>query len=289
MDQKVLHFIEMQREKGFAYIDIRHSLLKAGHDKTFVDDHIKEYKKKHSDLKYVVVSVIVLLLLLGAIGYILWWGVDHTQRGWDLYSEGRYEEAIVEFEKGIQKDEKDIRAYEGLGWSHYELREFDYAKQFFSLGLSSEESASIYCGMGWTYWQNQEYENATKFFNQALKIDQNYAPAYSGLGRTYSRLGDFESAKNQFLAAIEIEPDDTHINNGLGWIYLVLKEYSEAETVFKKSIELEQKSCTGYMGLALLEVRRNQTIIAREYYNKGLTISNICDEAHLVEKELFNS
>lgn len=67
-----------------------------------------------------------------------------------------------------------------------------------------ESPANFYCKRGVIYHERQKYQQALKDFNQALKLDDNFAPAYHHSGLTYLNLGDKHKAFENLRKASQL-------------------------------------------------------------------------------------
>ncbi len=98
---------------------------------------------------------------------------EHCDNGIALYTEGKYEQAISEFNIAI-----NIAPY--------------YAKPYNNRGL-------VYNVMG-------EYDRALADYNKAIELDPNYIMAYSNRGIFYRSLGKYKMAICDFCKIIELQP-----------------------------------------------------------------------------------
>ena len=101
----------------------------------------------------------------------------YTNSGFSFLRDGRYREALVEFQKAI-----DIKP--------------TYSRAYF--------------GRGHVYRRNKGHTNAIVAFQQAIKFKPNYKEAHYGLGVTYFELDDNIKAEAMANAALQIDPDYLH-------------------------------------------------------------------------------
>lgn len=100
---------------------------------------------------------------------------QHYNAGVDLYDQGRFSEAIVEFNEAIELE---------------------------------PEMAEAYCNRGAAYIQLGNYERAIEDLDEAIRFDPQYADAYRNRGFAYFLLGEFDGAVEDLDEAIRLDPDE---------------------------------------------------------------------------------
>ena len=61
----------------------------------------------------------------------------HSMKGWILFDQRRFEEAIVERERALALDPADVTAMQGLGWDYLFLGQFEQASKVLARRFSS--------------------------------------------------------------------------------------------------------------------------------------------------------
>ncbi len=130
-------------------------------------------------------------------------------RGIELYNENNYTEAVMYFDKSIEKQVVPIFTARAIYWkaeSEYLLNDFDAAligfKQFQgSTGASSTvEYENVDYHLGYTYFKLKQYPQAAKYFENFSKnndVDE------SRQIDTYLRLGDSHFISSKYWPAME--------------------------------------------------------------------------------------
>ena len=104
---------------------------------------------------------VVVLLLLMAVAGCSDAVTDHNNTGIKLSDDGRWEEAIAEYDEAIRLDLQFALAYNNRG--------------------------GAYANLG-------EYQRAIEDFDEAIRLDLQYAVAYSNRGGAYANLGEYQRA-----------------------------------------------------------------------------------------------
>ena len=92
--------------------------------------------------------------------------------------------------------------------------------------------AQIHTELAAGYLELGNYAVALQEAGEALKADQNYAPAYSVLGLVYMELRDDSAAETNFQKALRISPQDSDVNNNYGWFLCQRKREKESIRYF---------------------------------------------------------
>ncbi len=228
-------------------------------------------------------------------------------RGFDLFKNKKFNEAIAEFDVAIQIKPGFYQAYTNRGNAKLELHEFseaieDYTK---AIGLKSPNIGSIYYNRGYTLYMKGDYEKAitdlenaakNKFINQkvyyytgvcyynlkkyqpsiaaydkALQLNPQYAYALNDRGSAKRQVGDLEGAVSDYLEAIRVEQNAIFYNN-LGSAYRKMKIYDEAIDAYETSVSLKPDYHIAYnnMGSTKYEIADYKGAI--EAYNKAISI-----------------
>jgi tetratricopeptide (TPR) repeat protein len=132
----------------------------------------------------------------------------HFVRGMDLRSEGRSEEAIDEFNKGIQADPDFDSNYTALGLVYVDLAEYERAIDYLdtAIELDPDDKAS-YNSRGGAYYYLENYEKAMDDLEKALELDPTYSWAYYNRGSVYAELGDDDQAIADYEKALSLATD----------------------------------------------------------------------------------
>lgn len=145
----------------------------------------------------------------------------HYKIGASYYSEGKIQQAFVEFQHAYELNPQNKEALYGIGIIY--LLDFD------------------------------ETLKAIDFFQRAVKIDPAYSDAYNNLGYAHANIGKFEDAIPFYKKAVSnlfyATPEKAFVN--MGKAYYRLGRYDEAAVAFKEAIKRAPNFDLPYMGLAL--------------------------------------
>ncbi len=148
----------------------------------------------------------------------------HFNKANSLFGDGRYRQAIEEYEAALNYNPELVEAHRFLGESY---------KSLFRPGVESPENM-------------EKADKALEALNRAVEIDPTNKDIIYSLGDMYDKLRDFEKAEDQYLKILDMEP--TNMSN-----YSVVAEFykrysgkqdeeaeeaSEKKTPFQKAEEM---------------------------------------------------
>lgn len=218
---------------------------------------------------------------------------------------GDYGGAIVDYSK-IIVEEPDADTYFNRGNSRYSLKNFSGAKEDYAKAFMLDENFidALY-SLACVKLDLEEYESAIKDFTSVIKqVPDNYN-TYILRASAYKAIEQFTKALADYSTAILIEPNaDNYYNRGV--FLMDIKYYQEANVDLKKSLRLNKNNAfahfykgasnlfigkfndaisdfseaikfdaldfDAYLGLAMAQLKVNDTANAKLNFNKANAI-----------------
>jgi tetratricopeptide (TPR) repeat protein/predicted AlkP superfamily pyrophosphatase or phosphodiesterase len=208
------------------------------------------------------------------LGYIAGGGETgnaHNNRGLALLAEGRYDDAIAEFERAVEAREDSGIAYLNLARARY--RKGDAEGAVTALGEHervrprSKEAETI---LGTIAMDRNQLDEAEAHFRKALEYEANFTEARNELGMLLERRGLHEAALAEFQRVIAIDPDHAEAHNNLGIILKERGKTDEAEAAFRRAIAADATFAGSYSNLALIEEQRGNLAQAERLFRESL-------------------
>jgi len=128
--------------------------------------------------------------------------------GEQLYNNGKYDEAMVEFKKVIELKKDHEGAYEKMGLCFGALGKYDNALEFFDKAYSIKPgSASMCVNYAKAYGAKGMRDKEVEMLNNAIKADAKYYDAYYNLGLSYKAQNKKKEAGDAFKKYLQLYPD----------------------------------------------------------------------------------
>ncbi len=139
---------------------------------------------------------------------------ESHNRGRTLFGEGKYDEAIAEFDKAISLDPQYALAYCYRGMTYSLKEQHDLALADFNTAIElNPESILAYCNRGDIYFDKEQYELAIADYSKALELDPEDSSVWNSKGVCLSRLDRYEEALECYDKALQIDPNYVYARN----------------------------------------------------------------------------
>lgn len=139
--------------------------------------------------------------------------------GQAAYEQGRYQDAINDFEAAIEIDNNFAPAYHALGLVYQKV--------------SPDPSYPLW------------------YFETALEIDPDFVPAYDMLCRLYYQVQEYVRAEEMCIKALKFNPELTGSQLSLAWIYLVGRSDPDMALYYFQQVIAKVKQPAIYFGMGM--------------------------------------
>jgi tetratricopeptide (TPR) repeat protein len=145
--------------------------------------------------------------------------VAHNGLGYELFRQGKVDEAIRECQQAVRIDPRYDPAYSNLGRFFAEKHDYPaaIAQLETALRLSPRDTKS-HNNLGNVLYLQGRHMEAKRQFAEVLRLDPGHTDALNNLGLVNQKLGQPDDAVPCFRKAIELRPDFTVALNNLAWL-----------------------------------------------------------------------
>ena len=157
------------------------------------------------------------------------------QRGllYDLI--GEHKKAAIDYERVIELDPQNARAYANLGTYYGQLGQYQKALEYFRQSIKyNPKLFAGYSNIGLVYLHLNKLDSALYYLKIALKHNPD-AITYFNLSVVYNRRNDLDKAIEYMQKAYKLSPSDPIILYSLAGLYLRKKQLNKACKFFKLS------------------------------------------------------
>ena len=186
---------------------------------------------------------------------------EAIERGFAYTLLRKFEKALSDYDRGIQLDPKDARAYSLRGlvdWKYSRIiRRLSLIMiVLFNLILTHLEN---YKQRGITYYMLEKADKALTDYAHVIQLDLNDAEIYYMRGNVYSGiLEDYQKALADYDRVIQLDPMHAKAHFKRGYIYFQLEQYEKAFADLDRAIQLDPTHTRAYHMRGLFYLQLNQ-------------------------------
>jgi protein O-mannosyl-transferase len=143
--------------------------------------------------------------------------VAHSNLGVELARQGRFNDAIAQYQAALKIMPDDAESHSNLGNALAARERLDEAIEQYEEAVRIKPGyAAAHSNLGVALAKRGMLDQAVTHYEKALKIQPDYIEAHCNLGNALARLGRLDDAIAQYRKALELRPDHTEIRRNLG-------------------------------------------------------------------------
>lgn len=194
----------------------------------------------------------------------------HNGRGLDLFSKGKFDQAVKEYGEAIRTYPQLAAAHNNLGSAYFALGRFEeaasafrdaiqidprYAQAHFNLALayiklgrereandSLMNAARAYDAAGDEHLKAGRFKEAEESYKGMLQIDPEYTPALFKLGLVCNATQRYEESVGYFRRVLQKKPTSPDAYEALGEAYFGQRKYAESASAAEQAVKLSPAS-----------------------------------------------
>ncbi|MGA7932466.1 MAG: tetratricopeptide repeat protein [Kovacikia sp.] len=135
---------------------------------------------------------------------------DYVEQGKALYFEGRYEDTIAFYDKAIQIEPENPKAWFGRGAALAKLQQLEEAIAAYEKAIQIKPDFSeAWFGKGAALAKSQQLGEAIAAYEKAAQIKPDFFLAWFGRARSYALQANLELTLDSLQQAIQLNPEKT--------------------------------------------------------------------------------
>jgi tetratricopeptide (TPR) repeat protein len=216
---------------------------------------------------------------------------EWSNKGVSLSSLGRYQDAVVCYDKALQIDPSHAGSWHGKGFALSNLGRKEEAFACYDRALEIDPRyAALWYDKGTDLSSLGCKKEAVACFDWALKLDPSFKAAWCNKGNALLDLGRREEAITCYDRALEVDPRYAAVWCSKGIALSTLARNQEAIACFDRALEIDPRFVLGWSnkGTALSDLGRYQDAVvcydrvleidprfAIAWHNKGIALSRL--------------
>lgn len=139
---------------------------------------------------------------------------NYYEYGLFLFYAGRYEDAVIQFNKVVLLNKNIAMAHNALGAVYYLLLDFEKANVAWSKSLSIEPTSVTYANLGTVLFFMNKYENAAEMYRQSTELSPLETTVWGNLGDAlkYTKNNKLK-ANDAYRKALVLAKNNAQIND----------------------------------------------------------------------------
>ncbi|EMS31932.1 TPR domain protein [Mariniradius saccharolyticus AK6] len=131
-----------------------------------------------------------------------------SNKGDQLYSEGKFQEAVIEYDNVLKNKPKYVKALYNRGRAYEEMGDFSKAeKDFLAAYAQDNKNTQVLLSLSNIYQKQKNHNSALLYADAATQIPGAPAMAFFMKGRALHQIGSTEDAMKEYSLAIQIDKD----------------------------------------------------------------------------------
>ncbi|AHF08598.1 tetratricopeptide repeat protein [Desulfitobacterium metallireducens] len=132
---------------------------------------------------------------------------SHVDFGWALFQKGQYNEALAEYKKATELDEKNFKAYLNLGIAYQQVDKIDIAITTLQKAVElAPKSYEAHYYLGLAYQSNDKLDQALEELQLAEKLHPGSTKIIYDIGQLHEKMGSVDEAKKDYQDALNFDP-----------------------------------------------------------------------------------
>lgn len=172
----------------------------------------------------------------------------YSEKGFNLYTQGQFEQAASLFTKWLRTHSDDPGAYNNRGNAYKKLGHFDKAIADFDRVIALQPNYAVaYFNRGNSYSVLRQFDKALADYDKAIALKPDFTEAYHNRGLYYYNRGQFNKALVDLDRAIELDTHNPNVYLNRGNCYRATKQIDKAIADYNKAIALSPDDWKAYV------------------------------------------
>jgi protein O-mannosyl-transferase len=199
----------------------------------------------------------------------------YNNRGLALGMQGRFQEAIADFDKAIILDPYYSVAYDNRGMFSGTIGQYDSAIRDFTMAINLDPvDYRAYDSRAVTFEKMGQFEKALDDYNTAVTLNPSFQEAFYHLGILYGKMGLHNEAIQSLNKSIALNPSNVEAYSNRGVMYSLNGQPEQALEDYNKAIALNQNFATAYLNRGNLYLKSGRKDMAFADFQRACALGD---------------
>ncbi len=184
---------------------------------------------------------------------------EHVDLGIEYSEQGKFEQAVAEFEKAIALDPNDANAQRNLGTAYGEQGKWEESLAAYERAVEINPNfGEAYGDMAAAYFNLGKLAEAIAAGEKGIELAPDYATAYNNLGIVYGAQGQIDEAIALFEQGIQADSSCAECYYNLGFAYEQVEQLDQAIAAYQKAVQADPNYTDAYENMGTVYARQNR-------------------------------
>lgn len=207
--------------------------------------------------------------------------VAYNRHAIQLAMQGRFEEAIANFEQALWLSPDFAEGHNNLGNVYYFLGRYESAVACYERALHlNADFAAAHNNLGTALSCLGRHDEAAEHCRKALSLQPDYAEAHNNLAIALKGQGHLDESIAHCRRALQLRPDYAEAHNNLGLAFADREDWDAAAACYHEALRLKPDYAEAHYNLGLVLARMDKLEEAVACYHQALWLKPGHAEAH---------
>ena len=206
----------------------------------------------------------------------------HLSRGDEYFGQGRYKDALIEYQNVLRFNASDSRAIERMGFAYHNLGDFRRAYPFLlKARQANPDDVNVTMKLAAIYLLAGKLDEARELAGGILEKDPNHLEALQVMAVAARRQNEIAEAAAGFEAARPVLEARAGYHISLAELSLKTRDFTKAEAQLKEALNRDEKSVQAHLLLANLYRAKGDRDSALAEFKTAVAIEPVVGGARL--------
>ncbi|MBY9001331.1 MAG: tetratricopeptide repeat protein [Candidatus Heimdallarchaeota archaeon] len=196
-----------------------------------------------------------------------------VEEGIEFYKKGAKDKAFTNFNKTIELDPNNAKAFGNRGRIYFEQNKFGKALSDLNKAIELDNKNYLFHhNLANVYFSTQKFDKAIESYEQSIELNPENAWGYENIGVVYYQRQEMDKALEYFEKALQYEKSEAQFFHNRGGALMYLKKYKEALSDFEDALKLNDQNSWAHANIAIIYSEQEKLADAILHLNSAIEL-----------------